>query len=130
MAYIGVWVRDSPLMGIYQLYIIYLIEMICRNYFNISILKFSGLFKIPYGISLDFLGQHLLECKSQGMHYHLTRASILGVKSLQAVGFLGYTIHSKLNLSLRRAVIGMVHNCRLLKTVNNSRMQEDVVYET
>jgi hypothetical protein len=117
-------------MGICFIFKLNCFEMICRNYFNISILKFSGLFKIPYGISLDFLGQHLLECKLQGMHYHLTRASILGVKSLQAVGFLEYTIHSKLNLSLRRAVIGMVRNCRLLNSVNNSRMQEDFVYET
>lgn len=64
------------------------------------------------------------------MHCHLTRASILGVKSLQAVGFLEYTIHKKLNLSLRRAVIGMVQNCQLLDTINNSLMQEDVVYES
>lgn len=64
------------------------------------------------------------------MHYHLTRASILGVKSLQAVGFLEYTIHRKLNLSLRRAVIGMVHNCQLLHIVNNFPLQEEVVHES
>lgn len=122
--------RDSPTDGCMVPVESNRFETICRNYFNIPILKISGFFKIPYGLSLDFLGQPLLEWRSQGMHYHLTRASILGVKSLQAVGFLEYTIHRKWNLSLRRAVIGMVHHCQLLHTVNISLMQEDVVYES
>lgn len=122
--------RDSPTDGSMVPVESNRFETICRNYFNIPILKISSFFKIPYGLSLDFLGQPLLEWRSQGMHYHLTRASILGVKSLQAVGFLEYTIHRKWNLSLRRAVIGMVHNCHLLHTVNIYLMQEDVVYES
>ena len=82
------------------------------NIFNISILKFSFFFKIQGSFSLDFKGHLLLEWRSQGTHCHNKSGSILGVNSQQAVGFLGNTTSKKLNLSQRRAVIGMVFNCK------------------
>ena len=53
--------RDSPTDGSMVPVESNRFETICRNYFNIRILKISSFFKIPYGFSLDFLGQPLLE---------------------------------------------------------------------